>query len=97
MRETQVQPLGREDLLEKKMATHSHTLAWKTPWMEEPGRLQSMESQESDTTERLHFPLAVERGGERVKVPAVLKRLVLDSELWGEVRAGGVPPPGLLM
>ena len=65
MRETQVQSLGREDLLEKKMATHSHILAWKIPWMEEPGRLQSMESQESDTTERLHFPLAVEREEER--------------------------------
>ena len=41
--------------LEKEMATHSSTLAWKIPWMEEPGRLQSMESEESDTTERLHF------------------------------------------
>ena len=43
--ETQVRSLGREDLLEKEMATHSSTLAWKIPWMEEPGRLQSMESQ----------------------------------------------------
>ena len=45
MRETQVQSLGREDLLEKEMAPHSSTLAWKIPWMEEPGRLQSMGSQ----------------------------------------------------
>ena len=45
MQETQVQSLGREDPLEKAMATHSSTLAWKIPWMEEPGRLQSMESQ----------------------------------------------------
>ena len=37
------------------MAPHSSTLAWKIPWMEEPGRLQSMRSPESDTTERLHF------------------------------------------
>ena len=37
------------------MAPHSSTLAWKIPWMEEPGRLQSMGSVESDTTERLHF------------------------------------------
>ena len=37
------------------MAPHSSTLAWKIPWMEEPGRLQSMGSLESDTTERLHF------------------------------------------
>ena len=45
MQETQVQSLGREDLLDKEMATHSSILAWKTPWTEEPGRLQSMESQ----------------------------------------------------
>ena len=36
---------GREDLLEKEVATHSSILAWKTPWTEEPGRLQSMGSQ----------------------------------------------------
>ena len=45
MRETQVQSLGREDLLEKEMATHSSILAWKIAWTEEPGRLQSMVSQ----------------------------------------------------
>ena len=43
--ETRVQSLGREDLLEKEMATHSSAFAWKIPWMEEPGRLQSMGSQ----------------------------------------------------
>ena len=42
MRETRVRYLGQEDPLEKEMATHSSTLAWKIPWMEEPGRLQSM-------------------------------------------------------
>ena len=41
MRETQVQSLGREDSLEKEMATHSSILAWKIPWTEEPGELQS--------------------------------------------------------
>ena len=41
MRETRVRFLGRDDPLEKEMATHSSTLAWKSPWMEEPGRLQS--------------------------------------------------------
>ena len=41
MRETRVQSLGREDLLEKEMATHFSILAWKFPWMEESGRLQS--------------------------------------------------------
>ena len=45
MRETWVQSLGREDPLEKEMATHSSTLAWKIPWTEEPGRLRSMGSQ----------------------------------------------------
>ena len=42
MRETQVQFLGWEDPLEKEMAIHSSTLAWKIPWTEEPDRLQSM-------------------------------------------------------
>ena len=42
MLETQVQFLGREDPLEKEMATHSSTLAWRISWREEPGRLQSM-------------------------------------------------------
>ena len=45
MRETQVQSLGWEDPLEKEIATHSSTLAWKIPWTEEHGRLQSMGSQ----------------------------------------------------
>ena len=44
-RETRVQSLGWEDPLEKEMATHSSTIAWKIPWTEEPGRLQSMGSQ----------------------------------------------------
>ena len=44
MQETQVQSLGREDPLEKEMAIHSSTIAWKIPWTEEPGRLQSMGS-----------------------------------------------------
>ena len=45
MRETQVQSLGREDLLEQEMATYSSILAWKAPWTEKPGSLQSMGSQ----------------------------------------------------
>ena len=45
MRETWLQSLGREDPLEKEMAKHSSTLAWKIPWTEKPGRLQSMGSQ----------------------------------------------------
>ena len=50
MQETQVRFLGREDILEKEMATHSRILAWRILWTEEPGRLQSVGSQESDTT-----------------------------------------------
>ena len=53
MWETQVRSLGQEDPLEKEMLTHSSTLAWKIPWMEKPGRLQSKE--ELDTTEQVQF------------------------------------------
>ena len=49
--ETQVPSLGQEDPLENEMATQSSILAWEIPWTEELGRLQSMGSQESDTTE----------------------------------------------
>ena len=49
VRETWVQSLGWEDLLEKEMATHSSILAWEIPWTEEPGGLQSMGSQKSRT------------------------------------------------
>ena len=54
MQETWVQFLGWEDSLEKEMGSHSSILAWEIPWTEEPGRLQSMVFQESDTTERLN-------------------------------------------
>ena len=53
MQETWIQSLGQEDSLEKRMATDSSIFAWKTPRTEEPLRLQSMGSQESDTTEQL--------------------------------------------
>jgi len=55
MRETWVWSLGWEDPLEKEMAAYSSIVAWKIPWTEEPGRLQSMGRKESDTTEQLHF------------------------------------------
>ena len=54
VQEIRLRSLGWEDPLEKEMATHSSTLAWRIPWTEEPGRLQSMGSQELDTTERLN-------------------------------------------
>ena len=55
MWETWVRALGQEDPLEKEMTIHSSTIAWKIPWPEEPGRLQSMGRKELETTERLHF------------------------------------------
>ena len=55
MWETWVRSLGQEDPLEKEMATHSSILAWRIPWTEELGGLQSTGRKESDTTERLHF------------------------------------------
>ena len=61
MHETLVQSLGQEDPLEKGMATHSSILAWRIPWTEEPGGLQSMglqrvtTEQESDRTENYFF------------------------------------------
>ena len=54
VQKTWVRLLGWEDPLEKEMATHSSILAWRIPWIEEPGRLQSMGSQESDTIQRLN-------------------------------------------
>ena len=51
MQETHVRSLGWEDPLEKGMATHSSILAWRIPWTEGPGELQSMGLQESDMTE----------------------------------------------
>ena len=51
MWETRVQALGQDDPLEKEMAPHSSTFAWEMPWTEEPGGLQSMGFQESDTTQ----------------------------------------------
>ena len=50
IQETLAWSLSREDLLEKEMATHSSILGWEIPWTEEPGELQSMGSQELDTT-----------------------------------------------
>ena len=50
VQETQVQPLGQKDPQEKELATHSSIHAWEMPWTEEPGGLQFMGWQESDTT-----------------------------------------------
>ena len=52
MQETQVRYLGWEDLLEKEIATHSSMLAWRIPWTEDPGGLQSRDCKESDMIEQ---------------------------------------------
>ena len=68
MLEMEVRSLGQEDPLKKEMATHSSILAWRIPWTEEPGGLQSMRSQMLDVTERLtlslhfHFCLLLQPG-----------------------------------
>ena len=59
MQETQVQFLGQEEPLEEGIATHSSILAWRIPWTEEPGGLQSMCRKETDTTEQLILPLSL--------------------------------------
>ena len=60
MQVTQVRSLGWEDPLEKELATHSSTLAWRIPWMEEPGRYSPCGCKESDTTDGLHFHFMAE-------------------------------------
>ena len=62
MQEIQVPSLGQEDPLEEEMATHSSVLAQEITWTEEPGRLQSMASQELDMTERLNLPKVLKMG-----------------------------------
>ena len=57
--ETRIQSLGQEDPLEKEMATYSSILAREIQWTEEPGGVQSMGSQESDTTQRLNHSISL--------------------------------------
>ena len=72
------------------MAPHSSTFAWKIPWAEEPGRLQSMGSLESNTTERLpfHFSLALEK-------EMATHSSVLAWRIPGTGEPGGLPSMGL--
>ena len=76
--------------LEKVTAPHSSTPAWKIPWMEEPGRLQSMGSLESDTTEQLHFHFSLSCIGEGNGNP--LQCSCLENPRDGE--PGGLPSMG---
>ena len=76
--------------MEKAMAPHSSTLAWKIPWMEEPGGLRSMGSIESDTTEQLHFHFSLSCIGEGNGNP-------LQCLAWripGTGEPGGLPSMG---
>ena len=79
-----------ESFSEKAMAPHSSTFAWKIPWTEEPGRLQSMGSLELDTTERLHFHFSLSCIGEGNGNP-------LQCSCWripGMGKPGGLPSLG---
>ena len=71
--------LGWEDLLEREMTTHSSILAWRIPWTEEPGGLQSMGSQELDVTERL--TLYLQRVAFRMKCVNMCEVLKIKSSL----------------
>ena len=68
MQETRVRSLGWEDPLEKGMATHSSILAWRIPWTEEPGRLQSVEL---DRTERTHTHNLEKKSHKQIKTPSL--------------------------
>ena len=72
------------------MAPHSSTLAWKIPWVEEPGRLQSMGSLESDTTERLHFHFSLHT----LEKEMATHSSVLAWRIPGMAEPGGLPSMG---
>ena len=72
MRETQVRSLGWEDPLEKEMAIHS-SIAWKIPWTEEPGRLQSMGSQRVEHDPMSDFTFVTCEDVNRVPSPVCLQ------------------------
>ena len=101
MQETRVQSLGWEDALEKGMAPHSSTLAWGTPWTEEPGSYSPQGRKEPDTTERLTLPLPIRKGLWRswdliteLKEPCECQNKVLQTEGAAIVKAlkeGGAP------
>ena len=77
------------------MATHSSTLAWKIPWTEESGRLQSMGHQESDTTERLHFHFSLScigegNGNQKLQCSCLENprdRSLVGCRLWGRTES----------
>ena len=70
------------------MAPHSSTFAWKTPWTEEPGRLQSMGLLESDTTEQLHFSLSCIGEGNGNPLQCSCLENPRDGEAWWAAISG---------
>ena len=86
MRETWVRSLGWEDLLEKEMAPYSSTLAWKIPWVEEPGRLQSMGSQRvrHDWATSLHFMTITLQPKEPTQVNYKIRIPLQQITFWSE-------------
>ena len=88
MRKTRVQSLGWEDPLEKAMASHSSILAWKIPWMEEPGRLQSMGSQGVGYDCSLSFTSRV-RDRERLRKQKTIQQQELISLPYSPSLVGG--------
>ena len=92
IQETRVQSLGQEDVMEKGMATYSSTLAWRTPWEEEPGRLHAVhgiatsQTQLSDFTFPFHFP-ALEK-------EMATHSSVLAWRIPGTEEPGGLPSMG---
>ena len=80
MQETWVQFLGWEVPLEKEMATYFNILAWRIPWTEEPGGLQLIGSQESDTIS-LHLSISLQPHSERVS-------RVVEEQGWQELEGG---------
>ena len=86
IRETQVQSLGQEDLLEKEMATHSSTVAWKIPWTEKPGRLQSMGSQRvrHDSATNTHTDARAHTHTQDVKSPSK-EQSFIDGSSWDKL------------
>jgi len=78
MQHAWIQFLGQKDSLEKKMVTHSSILAWRIPWTEKPDRLQSMGSQESDTTEWLTLSLSKTETSEQLEIQKNFLNLMKD-------------------
>ena len=85
VQETWVRVLDWEDPLEKEMTTHSSILAWKIPWTEEPGRLQTVGLQELNTTYRLKHKDQARRTG-----CLMLQGSKLPGEFWGRVFIGKI-------